>query len=359
MANNPLYYRSTHEGIFSRLTQLNMIWNLFTLHFNRTIVVYPTPSKHIPDESFLYLNELYQLPDSILFPAPDSSLITEASKLCNFTLGGFYDSELSPMKDMKWHPNTLTCFDGFVYTPLSSTNIPKEERDRWVQMVSNRKPFDGIHRKYIPYLPVLLKSLSINDQNYVVFHWRRGDRLKIDEHEVLSMKCVFNIEDSTSPSCISAESFVEYCQEKLSSHSHLQRLPVYIATNELNKTALAVLKKAGFLTMSDILTSSTVSRDQLSEIFHGRLTLYPQLIMEILLICNAKALFAEVLSEMYGFFVSCRKNDESSTFQKESFIKYRPGPRNWSNYNQSLEVPTKRFTFRRNNHKQHHRKNHA
>lgn len=304
-ATNPLYWVPTQEGILSQFFQIQALYNI-ALITSRTVVVGTFLSPvHYGDEE-INLCKFFEFPEKIScmrhekFAYEKDCVIVGNAEGQNHTLweSYFFDRKalrLPPQTRASWFDfdySTQECVAGYIFR---QGVIPQPHK--WPSVVDRIK------------LPVVFRQSSTMQRfeeakqkagfggEYITVHWRRGDQLRT--------RCTTTYSWGTEKSlnCASADDFITAIKGNISANDHYQNLPIYIATNEENRSSLLALRQQGWKLYDDIATDPDESA------FYRQSRAF-RFVAEFQLSCQAYIFVSWGVSSMHKWIHSCRSQCE-------------------------------------------------
>jgi hypothetical protein len=158
--------------------------------------------------------------------------------------------------------------------------MPWKFRSKYVHLVNHLKLKSGV--------------LSENSNDYLVVRWRRGDQLTSD------VRCTNvkngNYSFDSSVNCGSVDSFIDAVREQLRNlievpYNYASPIPVYIATNEDNRTVLDRLAKDYFIIGEHLFGDKRDERREGNHNKHKMFISVEKYILELILMCESRFLF--------------------------------------------------------------------
>jgi hypothetical protein len=181
-----------------------------------------------------------------------------------------------------------SCIGGFLgIYPLGGfgkeATMPWKFRSKYVHLVNHLKHKSGV--------------LSESSNDYVVVHWRRGDQLTSDVRcaKALQTQNGSNSVD-TSVNCGSVDSFIDAVRQQVRTlievpYNYSSPIPVYIATNEDNRTVLDRLAKESFILGEHLFGDNRDDRREGHHNKHKMFNSVEKYILELILMCESRFLF--------------------------------------------------------------------
>ena len=248
--NNVIFRITTNEGLASQLKQIDNLCK-----YSKKTQIYLS---HI--SSLHYRQGLVNICDYLDLSCPSTEIICidssplDIAKKVKLELGG-----QCVMAASLWN-NSWTRREALrgneLNTPeflrLVTTNMEWYYNDikpscilGYIEDLQGKASMDAIRIKFTDkskrLLVKLKKEIGVEDSNIVVVQWRRGDQL------VSRCKFISEHLKDDSFNCKSPEVFFMVLQIIRNNN---KKRPIYIATNEQNKTILSKLSELGYLTMT-------------------------------------------------------------------------------------------------------------
>jgi hypothetical protein len=334
---NQIYYFSTQEGLVSHLFQLQNLWYAsLPYHSNIKFILVPWRADHFPDVSSVSLCDYFALPE--VFSCDENRPYDEVAKslppttvceLMNATFGTkpeIYHLNPNQVKVVqKFHfDRKPSCIGGYLgfYPGGVSDKLPGKEiimpwkfRNKYIQQVNRLKQQNGI--------------LSENSNEYAVFHWRRGDQLTATvrcaqpKHTKSGASPV-----DTSVNCGSVETFIEAVRKQVHRlvevpFGYSSPIPIYIATNENNRTILDSLAKESFILGDHLFGENNGINNNNKQKKALSFNAAEKYVMELILMCDSRFLFTFGTTSSNSLAHQCRHLlpmfDSSSSGKKVTF----------------------------------------
>ena len=274
---------------------------------NKTVIEVPFQSYHFKDVNFrgTSLCEIFVYPeDEVQCSCELASVIGKSQSLCHIAIAPinatlrntkpeqYFLNSSNSILDSNIDLSKMQCIAGSGYI-ISTMSLYKDA-------------FKNRHKSYFPihFRPFFVELISIIKEiiwvgtdpqtiKYVGVHWRRGDQL--------NTRC---LESDKSINCDSVHDFIDYV-EKLRASKKAVHLPIYVATNEANRTIMRDIHMAGYYTAANF----TIPLRQAGGVIVASDDLY---LLEMALLCDAYILEMMGHSSSNNFVKQCRLSNNKT-----------------------------------------------